>query len=260
MASTPDPLARVEPGDAINFSAARQNALSAASRIVLTGQLNQGGGPLKGSLPAGQIYVENLTNADRDVHDCAALDGLVFEPDGSAEDHVPNSVPVFYARQAVEWANFGRFCVFAEPVAAGEIGRAWVGGVFWARVTGEGTHCDLAENAFTLRALPVGHARILWAVGDWAGVAAEGERLAVIQYPAPQLCGLGRALTDIGSGATGTLRVLRGPTRPGVVRNPVFDLADVYNGGPLVNEDAIVEFKWINEHWEIGDGDCPVIE
>lgn len=252
-----DPLKKVVPGERRRVRADTHNAFVDAAvftRSLAAGLGNGGGG--QSTLRAGQVLVKNDSGSDRDRHDVLSIWGLAITAEDNEAEFLAG--PVFSGGSSTGFYGFGKFMVLAEPVAAGQIGRAWMSGIFPARVTGEGTHADTEGGVYsTLRATPFGHAKILWSE------SGNDERWAVVRLVDPQLQFIGRALTDITSGVTGTVRVLTGQASigtPNRVRTPTLDIEDVYNGGPDVDEDGRVEVKWINEQWEIGDGECPIIE
>lgn len=255
-----DPFAKMKSGDVFEPTAEMVNGWNDAARAFHSGRLNQGGRPISGALLPGQVLIENRSSADRDIHDCLAIDpgNLSLMPDGSDDDFVIYRPPVLFGvTPGPDFMHFGKFVVCAEPIAAGEIGRAWMSGIFWARIKGKGSHCDLFHNENKwLRAGPFGHARILWAK-DGHYLSAE-ERMALIQFPNPQLCFIGFAQQDVGKNLTGSARAVNGPSAGGTPTDPEIIVPDIYNPGPKVTEGDRMEVKWINEHWEYGDGDCPV--
>ncbi len=157
--SKSDPFRHVKPGDR-KISATAWNRMLDAIRPVPAAV---GSGPLGSERRIGLVTVENVDATDYDRFDVLAVSDILISP--------TDNEPEFLSRVALNvtlptWPDdAGRFVILAEPLAAGDIGRAWASGVCQASINVlDEAHrfADVADGSAVLTSRSTGAAQILW--------------------------------------------------------------------------------------------------
>lgn len=178
------PLQPVRPGAPLVIRADDYNAMLEAARAH---QLRGVGSPRqRPSLHSDRtVWVRNDSGADRARYDVLGISGPIIEPADRPEE---------FAR-AVQLAGVvptadhvgGRWCVLAEPIAAGRIGRAWADGVCPVSVNlTDETHqrAEAVADQTTLQSAAMGSALILWLeTGSGTGARMALVHLACLEPP-----------------------------------------------------------------------------
>ena len=159
-----DPFKKVQPGQRLEISAAAYNAFIDAARAVR--QHKVGGAEASPFLrQTGIVLVKNATGAAQDLFAVLGLDGPVISPTANESEFVRQVA--LNGVVPADATHRGRFCVLAEPLADGAIGRAVVAGVTPVRLLVDPeTLYDYADvrdgSTQTLHNQPHGSARVLW--------------------------------------------------------------------------------------------------
>lgn len=169
-----DYLRKVSAGQTLEIPAKAYNAFIDSVHAVR--QMNRLGpaGGVRGALAPGPVYVRNDTGADVDVHAVLGIGGVVYEPDNADADA---QVSIAFRTQVVvkgvtpQAEHVGKFVVVAEPIADGQVGRAFAGGVCVVQITGSAgdvrqfADVDPASTA-ALALATTGAAQVLWSERD----------------------------------------------------------------------------------------------
>lgn len=169
-----DYLRKVSAGQTLEIPAKAYNAFIDSVHAVR--QMNRLGpaGGVRGALAPGLVYVRNDTGADVDVHAVLGIGGVVYEPDNADADA---QVSIAFRTQVVvkgvtpQAEHVGKFVVIAEPIADGQVGRAFAGGVCVVQITGSAgdvrqfADVDPASTA-ALALATTGAAQVLWSERD----------------------------------------------------------------------------------------------
>ena len=171
-----DKFQRVQSGQRVAIPAGAWNAMLEAARAHEQSKFNAQADTEPHLAQADICKVLNTTAGPLERFAITEIAGALIAPaDNEAEFQVRAAfrvrVPTAEAR--------GRWCVLAEPIPPGRIGRAWVSGVCPARVSVEETHHQYAEadagNSSRLVSADQGSARILWRE------SGSGQRWALIR-------------------------------------------------------------------------------
>jgi len=176
-----DPLKKVKPGDPLAIPAATFNTFVDAAQDYLRRQRDQSRQSKPAGGQAGMVLIRNDSGADCPRFGVLGIDDVVIDP-ADDEDAFAGRVVLAGVTPDVD-DHTGRFVVTAEPIAAGEIGRAYADGVFPANVNVFDTthkYADVADGQIGYLASGTsGAIRILWAQ------SGTGERLAVVRMDGP---------------------------------------------------------------------------
>ena len=126
----------------------------------------------------GIIYVKNDSGGDRDQFAVLGLDDIVISPDDNEREF--RSRVVLSGKTPAKESHLGRFCVLAEPMKSGRIGRAFVDDICQVKLNvpredEEPRFADIKDGQTgNLEAAVYGSATILWRKGgtgvQWAVV------------------------------------------------------------------------------------------
>ena len=174
-----DPLRRLQSGERLtSIPAAAWNAFVDAARFVRGLQVGDGLADTSLAVGPGQVLVLNNSGEDRDQFDVLQLSEAVVTPTDSPQEFA-RRIALTGITPDADWV--GSFVVLAEPIASGQIGRAWIDGACPARVNGGGGFADTKDGeAGYLQAGDVGSARIIWSE------SGEDERLAYVRLNDPR--------------------------------------------------------------------------
>jgi len=178
-----DALKKVQPGQPLIIPAAAYNAFIDAAldfreRTALLGQSAQ-----PAVAPSGLVLVRNDSGSDRKRFDILGVSGPVIDP-AHNEAAFKNRLALAGVAPAVP-THEGRFVVLAEPLASGQMGRAFAAGVCLVRleVPNEShawVRAEITEaSGEFLRVHRRGSATILWRAGGW------GVQWAVVRLGGP---------------------------------------------------------------------------
>lgn len=177
---TGDPLRRLQAGERLDsIPASAWNAFVAAAEYVRA-QLATGGVSAGGGMPGpGQVLILNDSGEDREQFDVLEIIAPVITAADNRQEFEARIV--LKCRKPVADAA-GAYVVLAEPIPAGQFGRAWIDGVCPARVKGLGAFADTKKDECGfLEAGGGGNARILWSEDG------EEKRAAYIRLNDPAL-------------------------------------------------------------------------
>lgn len=119
-------------GEPLNISASVWNRLERS--VPPPGGNEQLSSPEKGPAWRNIVYVRNSTGGNRDRGDVAGYVTPYFIVQNK-NDSQPFLNPILTAIPPVWPDHNERFCVFIEPVVAGEVGRAVIDGIAWAKIS-----------------------------------------------------------------------------------------------------------------------------
>jgi hypothetical protein len=159
------PLQPVHAGQPLQLSAADWNAMLEAARAYQLRGPRATSDKAPQPPPTATVYIQNKSGADRDRFDVLGVDAPLIDPADNLDEFQHRVALAGVAPTAAD--HLGRFAILAEPLRDNAIGRAWVSGVFPARVnvTDEGHRfADVADgDATQLASADAGVAQILWA-------------------------------------------------------------------------------------------------
>ena len=156
-------MRKVRPGESLQIPAKAYNAFVDAARYVRDLQHSIGGAPLRATHGQTIVLVKNASGSDLPRFGVLEITGVVFSPTDDADGF--KSGPVL-SGVAPSGNLVGNFVVAMDPIAAGELGRAVVGGLSVAYLNVIDAAHEYADTASgvtaTLRTCPAGAARIIW--------------------------------------------------------------------------------------------------
>jgi len=214
-------------------------------------------------LPAGMVYVQNFSGADRDRFSVLAIDSVLVEPTTTERESIFNEEFAFVGIQPAENQS-GKFVVLAEAIDAGKIGPAYIDGVFPALVSFDADpddsetnfhlYADLANGENYLRSMGGGAAQILY-----RAKVDDPDRVLLRIAPGFQT-GLGNADADIAKGSAGPITVKTklesgwplsagSETASGVTISAFARMADI-------DADDEVIWAWTDGAWEVWQVEC----
>lgn len=124
-----DKLKKVKPGDPLEIPAATFNTLVDVARDYLHRRHDQRGHATTATRRDGTVLVRNDTGTDQGRFAILAIDSPLFghnEAEFFARPTLKATVP--------DGRHEGRVVVLAEPIDAGKVGPAWIGGIVPARL------------------------------------------------------------------------------------------------------------------------------
>ena len=162
-----DPLKHVQSGDPLAIRAETFNCLIDAARDFKQRTRHLGRTPSPSFPNPTVVPVRNDTGSDQPRFAVLGLDGPIIDPSDNPNEFASRAaatgvIPMWSEDHA------GRWCVLAEPVPAGAIGRAYVAGLFPGKVwveNGDAAELDRCEirNGYTqLEMTHNGSARVVW--------------------------------------------------------------------------------------------------
>lgn len=162
-----DAFKRAQSGASLEIPAAAWNACLDAAEAHRNGQNGPGGAGNRQFRQADIVLVKNSSGSDVTRFGVLGISGVVFTP--------TDSLPAFQNQVAVTGVtpttadHRGKFVVCLDPIANGQIGRAWIAGVCQAQVDVTNVGHQFADvqnaNRVTLVSSGWGSARILYAPG-----------------------------------------------------------------------------------------------
>ena len=169
-----DAFKKVKSGDTLRIPAATFNAFIDAAQAHRNRTIgNTGTAPVTNALPSGQVLVRNDSGSDLWQFSVLGIDGVAISPDDNGQEFVSHIVlSGVVPKVDDETDHRGRFCVLAEPLKAGAIGRAFVdhvcqvqvypGWVDWPEIRFV-HHADVKDGETgRLEMTPDGSAEVLW--------------------------------------------------------------------------------------------------
>ena len=198
-----DPLGKVHPGDRLRIQAETFNTMIDAAKDFLARQRNVGGGGPPAPLPPGMVWIRNDSGGHRARFDILGISDSVFSPSSQADQF--QAWPLVAGVTPNGQTHAGRFAVLAEPIASGEIGRAWASGVLPVKVNiekEEHRYADVNDGqAGSLKSAAVGAGVILWKE------SGTGQKWAIVRLgnPSSPQIRFGKPVSAFSSGATLTL-------------------------------------------------------
>ncbi|MGE4157605.1 MAG: hypothetical protein AB7F75_00745 [Planctomycetota bacterium] len=172
-------LNKVASGQPFRMKAATFNAFVDAARDYQERASGTASTLRRHDTKSGILFVRNDSGSDQDQFAVLGVDDLVINP-GDDEQEFRARV-VLSGKTPDKAKHRGRFSIYAEPVEAGKIGKAYVDDVAQVRllVPQEQEDCRFAEiddgTAAHLKAANYGSATILWREGG------TGEQWAVVR-------------------------------------------------------------------------------
>lgn len=167
-----DAFKRARPGEKMIVSATAWNACLDAAEAHRRGQPANGGGPVQ-FRQADIVLVKNSSGTNVDRFGVLGIDGVIITPTASEIEFQQQVTIRGITPDAAVHA--GKFVICLDPIANGQIGRAWIAGVCQVRVRiVDTTHrfCDVKNaDPFQLQSSSIGTARILYkeSAGDGEG-------------------------------------------------------------------------------------------
>ncbi|MCE5327908.1 MAG: hypothetical protein LLG01_15990 [Planctomycetaceae bacterium] len=170
-------LQKVKPGDPLAISAGTFNTFVDAAQDYLSRRHDQGAGVASGS-DSGLVLIRNDSGGDRSRYDVLGIDGVVFTPIDDLEGF-QNRVVLKGSTPAS--GHEGKFTVLAEPVASGDLARAYISGLCAVQlnvVSADHKYADItAGQTGYLTTAESGAAQILYAAAT-SGTAWSVVRIA----------------------------------------------------------------------------------
>jgi hypothetical protein len=167
-----DAFQRARPGEKLRLSATAWNACLDAAEAHKRGQPGNGGGPVQ-FRQADIVLVKNASGSDVGRFGVLGIDGVIVTPDDSLIEF-QNQVALRGITPDKD-DHAGKFVICLDPIANGQIGRAWVSGVCPVQVSIQDVShkfCDvLNADRAKLRSGANGSARILYKQSAEPGVA-----------------------------------------------------------------------------------------
>lgn len=176
-----DTLKKVKSGDALVIPAQTFNTFIDAARDFRARQQENAQTAQPGFRSSGIILVKNASGYDQNRFAILGIDSPVITPTDN-EDEFKNKI-VFSGVTPTDADHIGKFVILAEPLADGEIGRAFAHGVCPVKVNVEDeahAYADIedAQTQYLLSGTS-GAAQILWAE------SGTGEVWAVVRLGVP---------------------------------------------------------------------------
>lgn len=174
-----DDLTKVSSGDRFRMKASTFNAFVDAARDYRARANDAESSKRNRDTKPGLLFVRNDSGGDQKQFAVLGLDDIVIKP-GDNEQEFRSRV-VLSGKTPDKAKHRGRFSIYAEPVAAGKIAKAYVDDVVQVRllVPEEAEDCRFAEiddgSSAHLKAANYGSATILWREGG------TGEQWAVVR-------------------------------------------------------------------------------
>ena len=159
-----DPFQQVASGQPVRNSARLHNVVVRMAREWEGKNNGAGGGDPHAAYHWETVLVLNNSGSDVDRYGVLGISGVAISPADNAIEW--DMRPVFTGVTPVV-GHFGKTVILLEPITNGDIGRAFVEGVFPALINVRDTHdgyADLLHSDSTkLQSYPGGHYQILWA-------------------------------------------------------------------------------------------------
>jgi hypothetical protein len=177
------PLKKVRSGQKLRIPAEAYNAFVDAATDLRRRQQAQQQEDHPQQRDVGIVLVKNSSGADRGQFAVLGITGPLFAATGAGSNlqEFKNRVVLDCATPSIS-SHTGKFVVLAEPILSGKIGRAFVAGVFSAKVeiiAADDGYADVKDSASELKTAATGAARILWkesgtGAGKWAILSLGG--------------------------------------------------------------------------------------
>ncbi|MCK4625175.1 MAG: hypothetical protein KAV00_07690 [Phycisphaerae bacterium] len=178
-----DHLKKVKSGDALVIPAQTFNTFIDAARDFRARQHGRAQNAQQTFRSSGIVLVKNISGYDQDRFAVLGINSPVITPTDN-EDEFKNRIALRGVVPA-EDEHVGRFVILAEPLADGEIGRAFAHGVCPVKVNVEDeahAYADIEDaQAQYLKSGTSGAAQILWAE------SGTGEVWAVVRLGVPSI-------------------------------------------------------------------------
>jgi hypothetical protein len=127
------------------------------------------------------VLIKNATAGNREMFQVLGIDTLSITPANNPE--MLFTGPALSCIDPLSPDHVGRFAVLAQPIAAGELGYAWISGTCWAIINISSADHGFAEIAngdyAALHSGATGSAQILWS----EGVGADSKALVRLGNP-----------------------------------------------------------------------------
>ncbi len=171
-------LRKVTPGQKLEISAQAWNTLmDMANDWLASRQGGRGGRVSNANNPT--ILVKNSSGVDCVRYDVLGIDNVVITPEANEPGFLSGIAFSGIIPSDTSHAS-GKFCILAEPIANGKIGKAWTHGICpaWISVTDEAhTNADLIDgDVYKLQSSDSGPLVILWKE------AGTGDKWAVVRF------------------------------------------------------------------------------
>jgi hypothetical protein len=167
-----DAFQRARPGEKLRLSATAWNACLDAAEAHKRGQPGNGGGPVQ-FRQADIVLVKNASGSDVGRFGVLGIDGVIVTPDDSLIEF-QNQVALRGITPDKD-DHAGKFVICLDPIANGQLGRAWVSGVCPVQVSIQDVNhkfCDVLDaDRAKLQSSANGSARILYKQNAEPGVA-----------------------------------------------------------------------------------------
>lgn len=173
-------LQKVTRGAALRIPASDYNSFIDAAKYVRNQRTASRQGNAVHEATPGTIYVRNDSGEEQRQFAVLGLDGIVISPNDNEREFRTRVVLSCVTPDSD--THRGRFCVLAEPIKAGRIGRAFVDSVTQVRLnvpsgSSEPLAADITDGSSAyLTAAVYGSATILWREGG------TGEQWAVVRF------------------------------------------------------------------------------
>ena len=176
-------LEEVRPGAPFKIPVSDYNTFIQVAKVHAPAQ---GAGMMEPSSHQNTIVlVRNDTGVDQDWLAILGIDGPAIHPDDNENEF--KSRVILSGIVPVSGTHEGRFAVLAEPLLAGAIGRAYIGGICPVRLLvgpGQGVfkQCEHWSTTLRLRTHMRGSALIFWReLQDETPPADEGDQWAIVR-------------------------------------------------------------------------------
>lgn len=192
-----DFLKTVSSGGSVRFSTRRENLLSEVARNFQRNRKPVAADALNLFAPEQIVYVQNNSGNDCNEFDVLGVDSIAITP--ADDDSAKWKRPVVNGITPSFPTHLGNFVITYEPIASGDIGRAYIGGVCFAYVNvlaAGDNYADITSgDTSKLTSGDIGQAQILLTSGT-------GPQYTLVRMGPIVLDGFTVSLTQTGGSAT----------------------------------------------------------
>lgn len=246
----------VQPGDPLDFPADLRNDLVEMLQHWRGARYNLQAGRPELLTNLVRCKIKNSSGADRDRYSILGIDDALIEPSDDLA-HLQNlPEPLFDGKTPLVADHLGKWALLLEPIKAGKIGRAAIGGCLLAELNVPGgstyphPYADISNSSTVLTSNWYGAAEIL--AGPWTYSGKRWAYVRIGNWQSPTY--LAKSTTTVTSGSTGSAQIYYAGSAEETV-TVYFSWMHAGDNLPSSN-DLLIRYYRDNQKWRVEEAKC----